>query len=350
MEDSAANLACLPAYSSSPPSSVYAPALQVGLLSDDFVIAGWAERLELVHLEDDRVRAAGSAALLVDAPAAARRLRRHGSCREHRPPRRECGARVDWSRGGSGLRRTEAIAAAAMFVAVSGTERSHRLAGGCAGRPHDDVRARGGGAGDDGRTEDCRRPSPRARRRCLVKETAIVIPVLAALSSLGSRRLAASAVASGSPSSRWPPSARFTWWLAQRPACRRRFSSRRLAVLRQAAAGERLCDPRRAVDRRLGTDARRFALMRAVSIVVLARRRVLSLAPRRCDVPCGGCLRGLGTCRCLAGVLALLRWSAARRRPLRLSACRRIHDPARAADRTRRQSRRRSESGRPRSA
>ena len=30
---------------------LYAPALQVGLLSDDFVIAAWAERLELVHLE-----------------------------------------------------------------------------------------------------------------------------------------------------------------------------------------------------------------------------------------------------------------------------------------------------------
>jgi hypothetical protein len=31
--------------------SIYAPAVGIGLLSDDFVIARWAERLELVHFE-----------------------------------------------------------------------------------------------------------------------------------------------------------------------------------------------------------------------------------------------------------------------------------------------------------
>ena len=47
----AANVAALAGVFVAVAFVVYAPALRVGLLSDDFVIARWAERFELVHLE-----------------------------------------------------------------------------------------------------------------------------------------------------------------------------------------------------------------------------------------------------------------------------------------------------------
>ena len=99
--------------------AVYAPSLQIGLLSDDFVIARWAERLELVHFEDTGFVRPGvplfwgmlqrlPGDFAITAHAANTVL--HGVN----------AALVATVAGRLGLRRSEAFAAAALFVLFAG--------------------------------------------------------------------------------------------------------------------------------------------------------------------------------------------------------------------------------------
>ena len=314
--------------------------MRVGLLSDDFVIAGWASQLDLVHFGTTGFVRPGVPRLLVAASEAARRLRGRGSCGERRPAWRECGARfpgclaIRCAARGSRCRRRD-------VRRVSRPERSGRLGVGSPGRADDDARAHVGGAGDR-RTAACRAAALASAAALLVKETAIVVPVLSALVILargglpGVRRyrsallsLAAisliyllARVAAGVPSS----FLEITDW---------RYFIKQLIANAFGTVGAPWTDD-------WGRTHAGLALMRAVSILALAAAAFYRWRRDDATFRASGCLRGLGARGSPACLLALLRRSAARRRALRLSACRRFHDPARAARRTRGQSRRRS--------
>jgi len=159
--------------------AVYAPALQIGLLSDDFVIARWAERLELVHLGDTGFVRPGVPlfwGMLQRLPgdfaitAHAANIVLHGVN----------AALVSTLAGRLGLRRTEAFAAAALFVLFAGLSEAIAWLAGV-----QDVlmttfvlAAVALATADEPRIAGAVAASAAA---LAVKETAIVIPVLSAL-------------------------------------------------------------------------------------------------------------------------------------------------------------------------